>query len=144
MDDELIEAYKKRIGAEGVDTHQVLVARGFIQKRESTEYLINAAVLLFARNIMKFNMNCWIRFIRVDGREMQVGTNYNVVKDKSIDEPILSLVDAAKAYIADQLRTFTRQAHGSGRFVESPEYPEFPCTEGIINAVTHRDYAASG
>jgi len=42
------------------------------------------------------------------------------------------------------LRVFTRQEHGSGRFVESPEYPEFPWFEGIINAVCHRNYAASG
>ncbi len=144
LDQELLNAYKKRIGAEDVDTHQVLTARGFLQNRDGKEYLTNAAVLLFARNIMKFNMNCRIRFIRVDGREMQVGADYNVVKDKSIDEPILRLVDIAKTFIADQLRVFTRQEHGSGRFVERPEYPEFPWVEGIINAVAHRDYAASG
>lgn len=144
LDQELIDAYKDHIGASEINTYQVLSARGFIQKREGKEYLTNAAVLLFAKNIMKFNMNCRIRFIRVDGREMQVGTNYNVVKDKSIDEPILRLVDAAKAFIADQLRVFTRQEHGSGKFVESPEYPEFPWFEGVINAVAHRDYAASG
>lgn len=75
---------------------------------------------------------------------MKVGANYNVVKDKNIDKPILRLVEAAKAFIADQLRTFTRQEHGSGRFVEKLEYPEFPWFEGVINAVAHRDYAASG
>lgn len=144
LDQELIKAYKERIGAGSIDTHQVLAARGFIQRRDRIEYLTNAAVLLFAKNIMRFNMNCRIRFIRIDGREMQVGANYNVVKDKSIDEPILRLVDAAKAFIADQLRVFTKQEHGSGKFVESPEYPEFPWLEGIINAVAHRDYAASG
>ncbi len=144
LDQELIDSYKERIGAEGIDTHQVLVARGFIQNSGETEYLTNAAVLLFAKNIMRFNMNCRIRFIRIDGREMQVGENYNVIKDKSIDEPILRLVVVAKAFIADQLREFTKQEHGSGKFVESPEYPEFPWVEGIINAVAHRDYAASG
>ena len=66
------------------------------------------------------------------------------MKDKSIDEPILRLVDATKRFISDQLRVFTRQEHGSGRFVENPEYPEFPWFEGIINAIAHRDYAASG
>lgn len=144
LDEDLLAAYKKRIGASNLDNHQVLAARGFIQSRYGKEYLTNAAVLLFAKNIMKFNMNCRIRFIRVDGRDMQVGANYNVVKDKSIDEPILRLVDAAKAFITDQLRVFTKQEHGNGRFVESPEYPEFPWFEGIINAVAHRDYAASG
>lgn len=144
LDEELLVAYKDRIGAGDVDTHQVLAARGFIQRKDGTEYLTNAAVLLFAKNIMKFNMNCRIRFIRVDGREMQVGANYNVVKDKSIDEPILRLVDAAKAFISDQLRVFTKQEHGSGKFVENPEYPEFSWFEGIINAVAHRDWAATG
>lgn len=144
LDDELINAYKKRIGAEDVDTHQVLSARGFIIRRSDREYLTNATVLLFAKNILKFNMNCRIRFIRIDGRQMQVGDKYNVIKDKSIDEPILRLVDAAKSFITDQLRVFTRQDRESGRFIESPEYPEFPWYEGIINAVAHRDYAASG
>ena len=121
LDEELLDAYKKRIGASNLDNHQVLAARGFIQSRDGIEYLTNAAVLLFAKNIMKFNMNCRIRFIRIDGREMQVGANYNVVKDKSIDEPILRLVDAAKVFIADQLRVFTKQEHGNGQFMESPE-----------------------
>ena len=144
LDEALLDAYKKRIGAEEVDTHQVLSARGFLRQKDCKEYLTNAAVLLFAKNIMKFNMNCRIRFIRVDGREMQVGDKYNVVKDKSIDEPILRLVEAAKVFIADQLREFTYQDRESGRFIETPEYPEFPWYEGIINAVAHRDYASSG
>lgn len=144
LDETLINAYKERVGASGIDSHQVLTARGFIQNKDGVECLTNAAVLLFAENILKFNMNCRIRFIRIDGREMQVGGKYNVVKDKSIDEPILRIVNAAKAFIADQLRSFTRQEHGSGKFVENPEYPEFPWVEGIINAVAHRDYGASG
>ena len=144
LDEELLNAYKKRIGAEGISNHQVLSARGFIRKRDGVEQLTNAAVLLFAKNILKFNMNCRVRFIRIDGRKMQVGDKYNVVKDKSIDEPILRLVETSKAFIADQLRVFTRQDRESGRFVETPELPEFPWFEGLINAVAHRDYAASG
>ena len=38
----------------------------------------------------------------------------------------------------------TSMEHGSGRFVESPEYSEFSWIEGIINAVAHRDYVSSG
>lgn len=144
LDAELLTAYKERIGASNVDTHQVLRARGFLKARDGSEHLTNAAVLLFAKNILQFNMNCRICFIRIEGREMLVGDHYNVVKDKSIDEPILRLVDTAKAYIPDQLRTFTRQDRVSGRFIETPEYPEFPWYEGIINAVAHRDYAATG
>ncbi len=39
---------------------------------------------------------------------------------------------------------YTYQDRESGRFIDTPEYPEFPWYEGIINAVAHRDYAASG
>lgn len=58
---------------------------------------------------MKFYQNCRIRFIRIDGREMQVGDQYNVVKDKSFDAPILRLIGEANRFIADQLRDFTKQ-----------------------------------
>lgn len=144
LDEDLIASYKEHIGAEELDTKQVLSARGFIQKQEGKEYLTNAAILLFAKNIMKFYPNCRIRFLRIDGREMQVGANYNVVKDKSIDAPILRIVDEAKTYISEQLRDFTVQDVKTGKFIETPEYPEFPWLEGVVNAVAHRDYAMRG
>ena len=39
LDEELLDAYKKRIGASNLDNHQVLAARGFIQSRDGKEYL---------------------------------------------------------------------------------------------------------
>lgn len=144
LDPELLNRYKERIGATGLNDRQVLRARGFLLDHDGKEQLTNAAVLLFAKNEMKFPLNCRIRFIRIDGREMHFGADYNVVKDKSIDEPILRLIGDSKAYIADQLREFTHQDRKSGRFIETPEYPEFPWYEGIINAVAHRDWAATG
>jgi ATP-dependent DNA helicase RecG len=107
LDEELLEDYKKRIGAEELDTHQVLSARGFLQNKDGKEYLTNAAVLLFAKNIMQFYPNCRVRFLRIDGRQLQVGAKLNVVKDKSIDLPILRIIDATKSFVADQLRVFT-------------------------------------
>ena len=75
---------------------------------------------------------------------MQVGAKLNIVKDKNIDSPILRILDNAKAYIADQLREFTTKDLKTGKFIEAPEYPEFPWLEGIVNAVAHRDYAMTG
>ena len=39
LDQELLDAYKKRIGAESIDTRQVLTTRGFLQNRDGKEYL---------------------------------------------------------------------------------------------------------
>lgn len=144
LDEDLLLAYKKHIDAENLDTYHVLSARGFIQKHDGGECLTNAAVLLFAKDIMKFYPNCRVRFIRIDGLEMGVGSKLNVVKDKSIDLPILRIIEATKAFIATQLRVFVSQDVETGKFKEVKEYPEFPWLEGIVNAVAHRDYAMTG
>lgn len=51
LDEELINEYKKHIGAEEVLTEQILRTRGFMRESSGHEHLTNAAVLLFARNI---------------------------------------------------------------------------------------------
>lgn len=144
LDEELLKKYKKRIGAEDISDVQVLRARGFLKRKGGKEYLTNAGVLLFARNIMQFYSNCRVRFVRYEGVKMHVGTNINIVKDKSIDAPILKLVDESKNFIATQLREFTTLDTKTGKFAIVPEYPEFAWFEGIVNAICHRSYALSG
>ena len=144
LDDELIDAYKAHVGAEGLDTEQVLRARGFMKEKDGKEYLTNAAVLLFARNIQQFYPNSRIRFIRYDGSYAKVGTEINITRDYSIEYPLLRIIDKAKEFIATQLREFTALDVKTGRFQIVPEYPEFAWLEGIVNAVTHREYAMSG
>ena len=43
-----------------------------------------------------------------------------------------------------QLREFTMLNSQTGKFQVVPEYPEFAWQEGIVNVVTHREYAMSG
>ena len=113
-------------------------------KREGKkEYLTNAAILLFAKNIPQFYPNCRIRFLRYEGTSAQVGTAINLVRDTSIEFPLLRILDNAKNFISTQLREFT-MLDGDGKFRIVPEYPEFAWLEGIVNAVTHREYALSG
>lgn len=42
-----------------------------------------------------------------------------------------------------QLRDFQYLGE-DGKFKTIPEYPEFPWLEGIVNAVTHRNYFLQG
>ena len=140
----LIEKYKNRIGAQDITTEQMFRARGFLKTIEGKNYLTNAAVLLFAENIQQFYPNCRIRFIRYDGTAEQVGTNINIVKDINIEYPILRIIDKAKEFITTQLREFTALNQQTGMFQMVPEYPEFAWIEGVVNAVTHREYGMSG
>lgn len=117
LDESLLNAYKKKLGAEELDTKHVLKARGFVKKKDGQEYMTNAAVLLFAENIYQFYPNCRIRFVRYDGTAEQVGANINITKDVNIELPLLKIIEKAK---------------------------EFAWLEGIVNAVTHREYGMIG
>ncbi len=144
LDKGLLNQYKQKLGAEDLDTKQVLRARGFIKKKDGQEYLTNAAVLLFAENIYQFYPNCRIRFVRYDGTAEQVGTNINIIKDVNIEYPLLKIIEKAKEFISGQLREFTALNQMTGQFQNVPEYPEFAWLEGIVNAVTHREYGMTG
>lgn len=144
LDAELIEQYKEKISAAGLPTEQVLSSRGFMKEVDGKQKLTNAAVLLFAKNIFQFYPNCRVRFVRYDGNYAGVGTFINIIKDYSIEEPLLKIIDKTKEFIGMQLREFTALNVKTGRFDTVPEYPEFAWQEGIVNAVTHREYAMSG
>ena len=144
LDEELLRQYSEHIGADNMSFVDVLRARGFLKNKNGMEYLTNAAVLLFAKNIYQFYPNCRIRFLRYDGNYAGVGTNINIIRDKIIEFPLLKIIDEAKAFISTQLREFTMLDVQSGKFKVVPEYPEFAWQEGLVNAVTHREYALSG
>lgn len=144
LDEQLINEYKLKVDASHLPTEQVLKARAFIKIKDGKEYLTNAAVLLFANNITQFYPNCRVRFVRYDGNSAQVGTRMNIVKDKNIECCILKLIDETRTFISSQLREFTALDPITGRFQTVPEYPEFSWLEGIVNAVTHREYGMSG
>ena len=144
LDEELISEYKEKLDASHLPTEQVLKARAFIKSQDENNYLTNAAVLLFAKNITQFYPNCRVRFVRYDGNSAQVGTRMNIIKDKTIECNILKLIDETRLFISSQLREFTALDPLTGKFKTVPEYPEFSWLEGIVNAVTHREYGMSG
>ena len=144
LDEELISEYKEKLDASHLPTEQVLKARAFIKSQDGNDYLTNAVVLLFAKNISQFYPNCRVRFVRYDGNSAQVGTRMNIIKDKTIECNILKLIDKTRLFISSQLREFTALDPLTGKFKTVPEYPEFSWLEGIVNAVTHREYGMSG
>ncbi|MBQ7517824.1 MAG: winged helix-turn-helix transcriptional regulator, partial [Bacteroidales bacterium] len=115
----------------------------FIVKRHDEDALTNAAVLLFGKNVRGFFPHCRIRYIKVDGTAMRTGANFNVVKDRNFDLPLLRLIPEAKRFISDQLEERTT-LESDGRFHTYPEYPEFAWVESITNAVCHRQWGLRG
>lgn len=139
IDSELLSEYKKKVNA-NLSDKEILDARGFIYKDKLTV----AGVVLFAKNPEKFIPNCKIRFIRYDGIEGQIGTEMNIIKDISIYGPLHKIIEESKQIISTQLRDFNALNPNTGKFDTVTEYPEFAWQEGIVNAVTHRDYSIKG
>ena len=144
LDFDLLDKYRKILHAENSSFDDILKARGFMRKQRDVYKLTNAAVLLFAKNIVQFYPNCRIRFVRYDGTKARTGLDINITRDYNIELPILKIIQVAKEFIGTQLREFTALDPETGQFQIVPEYPEFAWLEGIVNAVTHREYAMEG
>ncbi len=144
LDEDLLSQYKDHIDASDLPSEQVLRSRGFLTDWHGEPHLTHAAVLLFAKNVMRFYPTCRVRFLRYEGETADTGTRMNLVKDISLELPILRMVEKAQEIIGAQLRQFTSLDPTTGRFRTVPEYPEFAWQEGLINAITHREYAMSG
>ena len=92
LDTDLLEIYREKLHADNLSFEQLLEARGFIRKQSGIKKLTNAAVLLFAKNIIQFYPNCRIRFIRYDGSKAQTGVNINITRDYNLEHPILRII----------------------------------------------------
>ena len=140
IDSNLIRQYCIRMQADPeTPAENVLKARGLIRNGRLTK----AAILLFGNNPTKFLPQARVRFIRYDGIKRLTGERINIVKEKTFDAAIPKILQEIMDFIRPQMREFQTLGR-DGRFRIVPEYPEFAWMEGIVNAVTHRDYSVSG
>lgn len=138
IDPEVMAHYKEELGVD-IPDEQILRSRNMLVDG----HLTNAGVLLFAKNPTQFIPCARVRVMRLDGSKMETGRRLNIVKDRTFDGPLPKVIAEAKAMISEQLREF-QYLGDDGRFKIVPEYPEFAWFEGLVNAVTHRNYAYSG
>lgn len=138
VDSEVLGRYKLSLGTD-VSDEQLLKSRGFLVDG----HLTNAGVLLFAKNPSVFLPCARLRVLKYEGSYRETGSRLNIIKDRTFDGPIPKVIDEAKKTISDLLREF-QYLGDDGVFKVIPEYPEFAWFEGVVNSVTHRNYAISG
>jgi len=101
-----------------------------------------AALLLFARDPLRYHPRCGIDFVKFEGTERRYGPDLNVVRRARIEHPLFRLIDEAFVLIREHVRE--RTVLHDLFFVERFEYPAFAWQEAIINAIAHRDYSLTG
>lgn len=139
IDIDIVNNYKSIMHIDNLSIDEILKARYFLVN----DHLTNAGVLLFAKNPSKFLPQARLRFIRYDGTVSKVGKELNIVKEKTFDGPIPRIIKESKDFISTQFREF-QFLDEDGTFKRLPEYPEFAWFEGIVNALTHRNYSIRG
>ena len=139
IDDSLVQDFKNRFDISGRSVEEILKARRFLINGKLTK----AAILLFGKYPSAFFPQARVRFQRFDGTDMGTGSSFNVIKEVTFDDALPSLIIKARDFIRTQLREF-QYLDNNGQFQILPEYPEFAWFEGIVNAVTHRDYSVYG
>ena len=142
LDEEVLDLYRKKIHT-NLETRELLKARKFLVNERGQEYLTNAAILLFAKDPSLFLPSARVRVIKIDGTVLLTGTGMNIIKDVTFALPLYKVITETEKFIETQLREFSHLGE-DGKFVSIPEYPEFAWKEGLVNAITHRDYSISG
>lgn len=139
IDIKLIEEYKEHFGIKEKENIEVLKARRFMINNKITK----AGILLFGKYPSAFLPQARVRFIRFSGNEMRTGEDYNVIKDVTFENSLPKIIVELREFVKTQLREF-QYLDNDGKFKVIPEYPEFAWFEGVVNALTHRNYSIYG
>ncbi len=142
IDTEVVNIFKEKLNTQDTDI-SVLKARGYIRDIKGELKFTNAGMLLFGKNPSIYFPSARLRVIKFEGNDFQIGTSMNVIKEKTFDKNLYRILNEAREFINSQLREFS-YLNSNGIFEKHLEYPEFAWYEGIVNAVTHRDYSNSG
>ncbi|MFM0877456.1 ATP-binding protein [Streptococcus suis] len=139
IDETIVQDFKSHFDLSERSTEEILKARRFLVNGKLTK----AAILLFGKYPSAFFPQARVRFQRFDGTDMGTGSSFNVIKEVTFDDALPTLVIKVRDFIRTQLREF-QYLDDNGQFQILPEYPEFAWFEGVVNAVTHRDYSVYG
>lgn len=122
---------------------ELLRARGLIKKQKGVDKITVSGLLLFAKYPSQFLPSARVRFLRYEGSHVGVGRGINIVKDLTLDSALPKLLINGQRLLESQMREFQSLSR-EGIFIKIPEYPPFTWLEGLVNAVTHRDYSIQG
>lgn len=139
VDRETVEIYRHALGTD-IDDEKLLRSIGVLKDG----HLTNAGMMLFGQNARIGLPQARFRVLKIDGTEMGHGDKLRIIKDQTFEGPFIKSIPEARDFIASQLRDYQFQVHGTMEFRTVSEYPEYPWFEGLVNAVTHRDYSIYG
>lgn len=117
------------------DMQMVLTKLGLLKNAQ----LINAGVVLFAKEPGNEYMQCVLRMARFKGFKKD-----NFIDSKHVFGNAFYLLHEAEKFIRRNTAIASRIKKGQMKRIDEPEYPFEAIREGLVNALCHRDYASPG
>lgn len=105
-------------------------------------HLNRAAILLFAKEPLRWQDHADVTFVRYSGTQRGLGPQYQATPPQRLQKPLVLLIkqvyDTLQEYIPKRVEMYDLF------FQEQFEYPTFAWQEAVVNAVAHRDYSLTG
>lgn len=141
LDHDLIEQISRQI-SKLISPEKLLQYLDLAEFDGNSLKLRKAALLLFAKKSSKWHPRLQVRILKVNGTEEKSGEEFNVTEVGEANGNIFQLIESSWDLLRPHL-TDTRLSEDA-MFKNQIMYPELACREGLINAITHRDYSNEG
>lgn len=137
------DAFREKESRPSWKNEEVLVDRYLLSKEGDQLRPTNALVLLAAKDPRRTIPGCRVRVQRFPKSEEGVGPDYNPIRDKFVEGNVVRIIEGASDIIRD-LNYDVTWLNAEGKFVTTPEYPQWAWFEALVNACVHRSYNFSG
>lgn len=123
---------------------EILIDRHLLKKSDTGVLEpLNSLVLLAGKDPGMTIAGCRVRVQRFAGNVEGSGDSYSPLRDKIIEGNLVKIMTEAQEAIASQIYDVT-WLNTDGKFVTTPEYPQWAWFEALVNACVHRSYSFSG
>lgn len=122
---------------------EVLLDRNLLVSTKDGLKSVNALVLMAAKRPSLTIPGCRVRVQRFDTLTEGSGEQYSPIRDKIIEGNLVKIIQEAREAISSIIFDVT-WLNADGKFVTTPEYPQWAWFEALVNACVHRSYSFSG
>ncbi len=137
------DAFREREQKNNWSNDDILLDRHLLKQASGALKPLNSLVLLSANDPSLTIPGCRVRIQRFATMVEGSGEGYSPLRDKVVEGNLVKIIRDAQEVIAQQIFDVT-WLNKDGKFVTTPEYPQWAWFEALINACVHRSYSFSG
>jgi ATP-dependent DNA helicase RecG len=137
------DSFRERENHPDWTNEEVLVDRQLLVRVEGNLRPVNALVLLAAKRPSTAIPGARVRVLRFDTPTEGAGEQYSPIRDRAIEGNLVKVIQEAREVISSIIFDVT-WLNSDGKFVTTPEYPQWAWFEALVNACVHRSYSFSG